>query len=87
MADKNFVTSQRKDFLFKKNLTILHCRWNAHHQDLDRIDEMKHLPLRGLNLKNPRYCCCLLEGDLMSDFDFSLLQPTKMSQYCLCSEV
>ena len=53
MADKKFVTSQRKDFLFKKNLTILHCRWNAHHQDLDRIDEMKHLPLKGLEFEKP----------------------------------
>ena len=28
----------------------LRCRWNAYHQNLDMIDEMKHLP-GGMNLK------------------------------------
>ena len=30
-------------FSVQKELGGLHCRWKAYHQDLDRIDEMKHL--------------------------------------------
>ena len=37
----------------QKELYGLHCGWNAYHQDLDRIDEMKHFSLRGMNLKKP----------------------------------
>ena len=53
-------------------LGSLCCRWNAYHQNLDMIDEMKHLP-GGMNLKKrftivlfaiprrPEVCClCLI---------------------------
>ena len=47
-TDKRSVESLKRrseEILFaKKEPGGFHCRWNAYHQNLDRIDEMKHLP-------------------------------------------
>ena len=31
-------------FFVQKELSGLHCEWDVDHQDMDKIDEMKHLP-------------------------------------------
>ena len=31
-------------FFVQKELGGLHCEWDVDHQDMDKIDEMKHLP-------------------------------------------
>ena len=65
----------RKYSLFKKKLAA-GCRWNAYRQNLDRIDEMKHLP--GVWIwKTFRYCYSLFGGDLRCHFYVSLLHPIK----------
>ena len=45
-TDKRFVESLKRKSeeisSVQKELGGLYCRWNAYHQNLDRIDEMKH---------------------------------------------
>ena len=63
------------------------CEWDAYHQDLDSIDKAKHLQGAWI-WKTFRYCYhLLLEGDLTSNVNVSLLLPIKTSRYRLCSEV
>ena len=61
-ADKRFFETlkQRSEeiFVVQNELGGLHCRWNAYHKDLDRIDGMKHLPGA---LKTFGYCYHLHE--------------------------
>ena len=45
----------RGNILCSRELGGLVCRWNAYHQHLDRIDEMKHLPGAWI-WKTFRYC-------------------------------
>ena len=77
----------RGNILCSKRTCGLHCEWDAYHQDLDSIDKTKHL--QGAWIWKT-FCYCyhlLLEGDLTSNVNVSLLLPIKTSRYRLWSEV
>ena len=42
--DKRFAERSEEIFFAQENSGGLCCRWNEYHQNLDMIDEMKHLP-------------------------------------------
>ena len=57
----------------KKELCGLHCRWNTCHQNVDRINETKHLP--GACEKTFAMVIICSKGVPASDINVSLIQP------------
>ena len=63
----------RGNILCSGELGGLCCRWNVYHQNLDMIDEMKHLPGHEFE-KNISLLYYSFGGDLRSVVYVSLLQ-------------